>query len=176
LWPGSSGVERGPEKAGVGGSIPSLATTSRQSTYDQIEQFEITLKSRTASKPRPKQNHARNSSETRNRRMETCNQHRLKPRSISFPKRPVDERLVPLRTAGRFGDLKKTIDNVLFESDGYADLAFRFRLRGHNPASLAFAEIVSVFHRSASYCSRSWASAGRAEMMRMFSPRQVYTA
>ena len=26
-WPGSSGVERSPEKAGVGGSIPSLATT-----------------------------------------------------------------------------------------------------------------------------------------------------
>ena len=26
-WPGSSVVERGPEKAGVGGSIPSLATT-----------------------------------------------------------------------------------------------------------------------------------------------------
>ncbi len=25
-WPGSSGVERSPEKAGVGGSIPSLAT------------------------------------------------------------------------------------------------------------------------------------------------------
>jgi hypothetical protein len=25
-WPGSSGVERGPEKAGVGGSNPSLAT------------------------------------------------------------------------------------------------------------------------------------------------------
>src|SRR5579863_6072620 len=28
LRPGSSVVERGPEKAGVGGSIPSLATTS----------------------------------------------------------------------------------------------------------------------------------------------------
>jgi hypothetical protein len=27
LRPGSSVVERGPEKAGVGGSIPSLATT-----------------------------------------------------------------------------------------------------------------------------------------------------
>ena len=27
VWPDSSVVERGPEKAGVGGSIPSLATT-----------------------------------------------------------------------------------------------------------------------------------------------------
>src|SRR5215472_16410764 len=31
--PDSSVVERGPEKAGVGGSIPSLATTSKSTTY-----------------------------------------------------------------------------------------------------------------------------------------------
>jgi hypothetical protein len=31
-WPGSSGVERSPEKAGVGGSIPSLATTFQSLT------------------------------------------------------------------------------------------------------------------------------------------------
>jgi len=29
-----------PEKAGVGGSIPSLATTSKQSTYIKLQQFE----------------------------------------------------------------------------------------------------------------------------------------
>jgi hypothetical protein len=35
-------VERSPEKAGVGGSIPSLATTSKQSTYIKIQQAKMT--------------------------------------------------------------------------------------------------------------------------------------
>src|ERR1700756_4517980 len=36
--PDSSVVERGPEKAGVGGSIPSLATTLKSNTYTAIIQ------------------------------------------------------------------------------------------------------------------------------------------
>jgi hypothetical protein len=36
LWPDSSVVERGPEKAGVGGSIPSLATTIFRLPYTVI--------------------------------------------------------------------------------------------------------------------------------------------
>ncbi len=36
LRPDSSVVERGPEKAGVGGSIPSLATTQLQATYPSV--------------------------------------------------------------------------------------------------------------------------------------------
>jgi hypothetical protein len=43
-----------------------------------------------------------------------------------------------------------------------------------DPAPFSPAEIVSVFHRSASYCSRSCASTGRAEMIRILSPRHEY--
>jgi hypothetical protein len=51
--------------------------------------------------------------------------------------------------------LKESVHYVLIEPDSNADLALGFRFRRKNLAALSFAEVVSVFHRSASYCSRS---------------------
>jgi hypothetical protein len=72
-----------------------------------------------------------------------------------FSKRRVDERLISSAAARCFRHLKESVHYVLIEPDSNADLALGFRFRRKNPAALSFAEVVSVFHRSASYCSRS---------------------
>ncbi len=78
-----------------------------------------------------------------------------------FSKRRIDECLIPGRTPRGFRQPEESVHNVLVEPDAYADLALGLRFRRGNPAPFSFAEIVSVFHRSASYWSRSWASASR---------------
>jgi hypothetical protein len=72
-----------------------------------------------------------------------------------FSKRRVDERLISSAAARCFRHLKESVHYVLIEPDSNADLALGFRFRRKNLAALSFAEVVSVFHRSASYCSRS---------------------
>ena len=70
------------------------------------------------------------------------------------------------QTASGGRHLQEAIHDVLIEPNGYTNLALDFGFRWHYPASLAFVEIVSIFHRSASYCSRSWASP-RPSLLRM---------
>src|SRR5579872_646699 len=92
-----------------------------------------------------------------------------------LPQRRVDERLVPGRAPGFFRHSKEAIHDILVQPNRDSSLALGLRFGWKHSASLSFAEVVSVFHRPASYSARSWASAVLAEMIRIFSPRQVYT-
>jgi hypothetical protein len=124
--------DAGPEKAGVGGSIPSLATilsTTYKPSQAQSGRIRLQLFP------------------------DYPSQRILKLGSLSvevFPQRRVDKGLVAGRTARFFRHPKEAVDNVLVEPNGDPGFAFGLRFRRKNSTSLALAEIVSVFHRSAS--------------------------
>jgi hypothetical protein len=78
----------------------------------------------------------------------------LQPRRLSleiFPQRPVDEGLIAGCAPGLLRHLQKAIHNVLIEPDGNPHFAFGLRFRRKNSSPFAPAEIVALFHRSASY-------------------------
>ena len=107
-----------------------------------------------------------------------ASQRLLEPRYLSveiLPQRPIDKRLIPGRTTGFLRHPKEAIHNILVEPNCDSGLSRGLTFGWKHPAPFPFAEIISILHRSASYSSRSGFSAGRAEIIRMFSPRQVAT-
>ena len=86
-----------------------------------------------------------------------------------FSKRRVDQRLIASCAARLLRHFKEAVHNVLIEANRNPGLALGLAFRGKDSASLALAEVVAIFHRCPSYSSRSCGSAGRAEMIRMFS-------
>ena len=89
-------VERSPEKAGVGGSIPSLATISIRSTGIKTQQFESVSSVRTCL--------GKSKSRSAGLQLFTNDpsQRVFEPRSLTlkvFPQRRVDERLISGPTA-----------------------------------------------------------------------------
>ena len=87
----------------------------------------------------------------------------LKPCRLSvevFPKRRIDEGLIAGRAAGFFRHHKEAIYDILVESNRDPGLTLGLRFRRKDSAPLTLAEM---------------ASAGRAEMIRTFSPRHAYT-
>jgi hypothetical protein len=76
----------------------------------------------------------------------------LKRLSVQIlPQRRVDKRLITGRAPGLFRHSKEAIHNVLIQSNRDSGFAFGFGFRRKHPASLPFAEIVSILHGCASY-------------------------
>ncbi len=104
-----------------------------------------------------------------------ASQRVLKPRGLSvqvFPKRSVDEGLIAECASRFFSHAKEAVHNILVEPDGDPGLALGLRLGRKNPAPLALAEIVSIFHPFVWYSRRSWAS-GRTRGEREGRPQEA---